>query len=396
MDAIDRLLLGLAAGDSLGATSEFASRHSIPSIYERNRHDGWPLRQVGGGGFGWRRGQPTDDTEMALCLHRSFKTLGHFDGADVGRRFVAWMHSGPKDIGGTTSRTLAAIARGTPWYEGALADYRGNPDNAANGSLMRNGVVPGMTTDLGEVYAISIKHGLMTHFAPLPAICCAAQSYLIWAQLRDPGRMDGTWPTAFRDAFNGWLRETRDEQVLSWRRTVAARLPGAFETFLSADWNPHSFNPFESDFSIGQGYCLLTLQIAVWALHWSLTADPFPVPDGFPAEVFQQRGPNVLGWVAMVGYDSDTYGATAGPLIAAAHEALPQGLTDGLWVSRELAGQPLTPDCAPYSNEAELVDVPVAGANPGDGTRKIRPMDGVQGTFDFDGRNDAMLDQAPF
>jgi hypothetical protein len=36
-----------------------------------------------------------------------------------------------------------------------------------------------------------------------------------------------------------------------------------------------------------------------------------------------------LGWVAIVGYDADTYGA-AGSLIAAAHSSLPSGMTDGL------------------------------------------------------------------
>jgi len=38
----------------------------------------------------------------------------------------------------------------------------------------------------------------------------------------------------------------------------------------------------------------------------------------------------VLGWVAMIGHDSDTYGAAAGPLIAAAHQGLPSELTAGL------------------------------------------------------------------
>ena len=38
----------------------------------------------------------------------------------------------------------------------------------------------------------------------------------------------------------------------------------------------------------------------------------------------------MLGWVALVGNDSDTYGATAGPLIAAAHGGLPAEMTDSL------------------------------------------------------------------
>ncbi len=334
MDPLDLLLVGLAAGDSLGSTSEFAGRGSIPSIYDRHREEGWPFRQVGGGSFGWRRGEPTDDSEMALCLYRSFRELGRFDGADVARRFVEWMRRGPRDIGGTTSRTLGAIARGTPWHEGALGDYRSNPGNAANGSVMRNGVVPGMCGALEEAYAISLLHGIMTHYAPLPVLCCAAQSYLIRELIREP-RLDEAWPATFAESFEAWLRGS-DGLVRGWAEATAAHRPQALEAFLSADWN--SFNPFEADFSVGMGYCLLTLKVAVWAARWSLHDEPFPVPAEFPAEVFAKRGPFVLGWVAMVGYDSDTYGATAGPLIAAAHRGLPEEMTDGLWVWKDVRG----------------------------------------------------------
>ena len=70
-------------------------------------------------------------------------------------------------------------------------------------------------------------------------------------------------------------------------------------------------------------------------MHWSLREAPFPAPAGFPQEVFQRTGPFVLGWVAMIGHDSDTYGAAAGPLITAAYGELPTQLTEGLLALRE-------------------------------------------------------------
>ncbi len=51
-------LVGLAAGDALGTTLEFSSPGSFEPIDD----------MVGGGPFGLRAGQWTDDTSMALCL----------------------------------------------------------------------------------------------------------------------------------------------------------------------------------------------------------------------------------------------------------------------------------------------------------------------------------------
>lgn len=337
MKNIDLLLVGLAAGDSLGSTSEFHSRNNIPELYRRNRSKGWPFRQVGGGELGYDVGEPTDDTQMAFCMYQSYKKLGRFDGEDVARLFVEWLESKPKDIGGTTRRTLKNILHGAPWYEGALDEYRHNPDGAANGSLMRNGIVPGMAPSLvvpslADAFEISVKHSLITHYAPLPVFCCMAQTYLIWDLIWNKQKDLDSWNEIFGEHLVEWLKEVKDERVETWLHNIKDDLTPAFNTFMKADWNPKSFNPFEINFSGKGGYSLLTLQIAVWALHWSKIDDPFPIPFGFPEEVFGHRGPEVLGWVAMIGYDSDTYAATAGPLIAAVHGGLPNNLTDGLWI----------------------------------------------------------------
>jgi len=176
---MDRLLLALAAGDSLGSTSEFVRQKEIPQLYEKLRPGGWPFRQVGGGHFRWPAGAPTDDTDMALCLVRSALKYGEFDGEDVAQRFVAWLDRAPKDAGMTTIRTLSAVREGVPWHRGALANFAMDPGNAANGSLMRNGVVAGIGDDLPDAWRISILHSLITHYAPLPVLCCAAQTWLI-------------------------------------------------------------------------------------------------------------------------------------------------------------------------------------------------------------------------
>jgi len=331
MENLEKLLVGLAAGDGLGSTSEFTGQVNIPALYYQQSKYGWPFKQIGGGAFACEPGEHTDDTSMALCLYESFKEHGQFDPVDVTKRFVAWFHSRPKDMGGTTSRTLGAAANGYPWHECGLQDYSRDPNVASNGSLMRNGVVPGMATSLQEAFSISIKHGLITHYAPLPQLCCAAQSYLIW-RLLEGREIEEMWQDAFFNHFLRWIKETKDVYVHKWLYNVKDRLPEAAETFLKANWDPHSFTPFGIQFIGRVGYCLLTLQIAVWALYWSLAKKPFETPRGFPEEPFKRGGPDVLGWVALVGYDSDTYAATAGPLIMAAHGSLPQDLIDDLHV----------------------------------------------------------------
>ena len=74
-------LLGLAAGDALGTTLEFRSPGTFRPIED----------MTGGGPFGLRAGQWTDDTSMALCLAASLIETGGFDpgGPDASLRALA-------------------------------------------------------------------------------------------------------------------------------------------------------------------------------------------------------------------------------------------------------------------------------------------------------------------
>jgi len=127
-------LLGLAVGDALGTTLEFKAPGSFAPIDD----------MVGGGPFGLRAGQWTDDTSMALCLATSLLESGGFDPLDQMRRYVRWWRQGYLsstgecfDIGGTTSRALARFERTGEPYCGST-----DPRSAGNGSLMRLAPVP--------------------------------------------------------------------------------------------------------------------------------------------------------------------------------------------------------------------------------------------------------------
>src|SRR5688500_5404319 len=106
------LLLGLAAGDSLGSTSEFEQRENIPKLYANVKATGWPFSQVGGGAVGWKPGEATDDTDMAMCIVRSFVRKRGFDGRDVADEFVRWLNTSPPDVGNSTRKGLSAVRSG--------------------------------------------------------------------------------------------------------------------------------------------------------------------------------------------------------------------------------------------------------------------------------------------
>jgi ADP-ribosylglycohydrolase len=330
-----RLLAGLAAGDSLGSTSEFVLQKDVPKLYEKVKISGWPFRQAGKGHANLRPGAPTDDTEMALCMVISYLRESKFNSSNIAREFLSWMRNEPLDIGTTTSRALKAIKEESVYWQGGFDFWNERPDYASNGSLMRNGVVSGMADNLEDLFSCTLKHGMITHYAPLPQICCLAHTYLIWQILHGRG-LDKDWMESFETNLDEYFLNLDDPEIQVWLANVKKN--GEYSrsrmTFRNTEWDMEKFDPFHIDYTRGSGYCILTLKIAIWGLHWSLLSKNLRAPKGFPPDVFLAKGPSRLAWVAMCGHDADTYAAGAGPLIAAAYSELPSGFTDGLMALR--------------------------------------------------------------
>src|SRR5690348_11419095 len=77
-------LVGLAVGDAVGTTLEFATPGTFEPITD----------MVGGGPFELLPGQWTDDTSMALCLAESLLHCGGHDPRDQMQRYVRWWREG--------------------------------------------------------------------------------------------------------------------------------------------------------------------------------------------------------------------------------------------------------------------------------------------------------------
>lgn len=166
---IDRALgclLGLAVGDAVGTTLEFSARDSRPPLTD----------MVGGGPFGLRPGEWTDDTSMALCLADSLAARNGLDQRDLMERFVRWWRHGENshngrcfDIGITTREALHRfLATGDP-VAGSV-----DPMKAGNGSIMRLAPVALRWAGSREhAIAAARAQSVTTHAAPAAVEACA-------------------------------------------------------------------------------------------------------------------------------------------------------------------------------------------------------------------------------
>ncbi len=171
MDTCDRYrgaLLGLAVCDALGTTLEFKSPGSFTPITD----------MIGGGPFGLKPGQWTDDTSMALCLAESLVECRGFNPVDQLERYIRWYREGHLsstgdcfDIGTTTVDALHRFERTHEPFCGSE-----NPQAAGNGSIMRLAPVPlFFANQPAEAIEMSGQSSRTTHGAQ---VCVDACRYL--------------------------------------------------------------------------------------------------------------------------------------------------------------------------------------------------------------------------
>jgi ADP-ribosyl-[dinitrogen reductase] hydrolase len=127
-------LLGLAAGDALGAPLEGLPPGSFAPVEA----------MTGGGWHGLEPGCWTDDTSLALCLTESLVEKRGFDPVDQLERYLRWFRDGhlssTGECFGIGQTTMDALLR----FEETGEPYVGStdPNKAGNGSIMRLAPVP--------------------------------------------------------------------------------------------------------------------------------------------------------------------------------------------------------------------------------------------------------------
>ncbi|MBI1889859.1 MAG: ADP-ribosylglycohydrolase family protein [Burkholderiales bacterium] len=256
-------LLGLACGDAVGTTVEFAPRGSFSPVTD----------MVGGGPFSLQPGQWTDDTSMALCLAESLLTKNAFDPVDQMARYLNWWKWGYLsstgscfDIGTTVREALAKFSISGDPYCGSSDPY-----SAGNGSLMRLApVVLFAHDDVEALHKLSADSSRTTHGAAEAIECC---------QL-------------FAELISKALCGTPKSQLFSTLQ-FAPYQPRIVELVCG------TFMEKEEGAIRGSGYCIESLEAALWCFFHT---------DSFEEAVLR---------AVNLGDDADTTGAIVGQVAGA-------------------------------------------------------------------------------
>ncbi len=267
-DSVDRscgCLLGLAVGDAVGTTVEFKPRGSFDPLTD----------MVGGGPFGLRAGEWTDDTSMALCLATSLVDKQGFDPTDQMNRYCNWYLHGYMssngecfDIGNTVRGALEAYLENRNPMSGST-----DPNMAGNGSIMRLAPVAIYFSVSGEVMEHwSVESSRTTHGAAECLAACRILGRILFAALQGASKQ-------------GVLLAARDLQDLPGQ-ALRGIAHGAYVSKTAADVR-------------GSGYVVASLEAAMWA---------FATTDTFRDAILA---------AANLGDDADTTAAVCGQVAGA-------------------------------------------------------------------------------
>lgn len=283
-------LLGLHAGDSLGASVEFNSHTQIRTKYPNG------LRDIIGGGFlSWPVGHATDDTDMTRAVLLAYRKLHDKPQQDVtilaGEHFLKWyrgdwpgrkLGSRPRDIGMATRVGLQKFSKKLdPENSGA------GEGKAGNGSLMRCLATGLFQSDPDKLVKESMRISMITHNDERCTISCAVYNHIVATLIRDispESAVDAGETLAER------LENKKDGDVLK-----AVRLGRKVSIAQMARYGP-DLGEMKGACS---GFVLDTLVLAI-------------------AAVLDKRSlEDVLVDVVRIGNDTDTNGAVAGGLLGA-------------------------------------------------------------------------------
>jgi ADP-ribosylglycohydrolase len=162
LNAGQGLLIGLLAGDALGAGVEFQHREDIAQVHLENLQDG--------GAWQLMAGQVTDDGELSMMLGRSLLRAGAYDPEAALNAYLHWYRSNPFDMGNTTRSALSAGVNksGSDRIRSVRQAARAT-ESQSNGALMR--VAPmalwGFRKDLDLLADVARMDAELTHAHPV-------------------------------------------------------------------------------------------------------------------------------------------------------------------------------------------------------------------------------------
>ncbi len=164
LDRIKGGMYGVAVGDALGGTTEFMTEQQIKAQY------GYLTEIIGGGVWNLEKGEVTDDTMMTLCVAVGILENKEEPREAIGRYFMEWYQSRPKDIGNIIRHVFEKYEG--DWFEAAFIAHMDMGQSGGNGSLMRCLPVALAYQELADIDRETIMQSRMTHYDPRCAEVC--------------------------------------------------------------------------------------------------------------------------------------------------------------------------------------------------------------------------------
>ncbi len=235
LDRFRGCLLGLAVGDAVGTSVEFRPRGSFEPVTDMK----------GGGPFGLKPGQWTDDTSMALCLAESLIEKQDFDAKDQMERYLRWYREGHLsstgrcfDIGNATSSALRRFEQTGEPFSGST-----DPHSAGNGSIMRLAPIPMFFyPDVEKAVLHADDSSRTTHGAEECLDACCLYTYMLVNALEGKQKDE----ILFSPITDFWTRELSPK--------IHAIAAGAHRDKTE-------------DQIRGSGYVVDSLEAALWCFH---------------------------------------------------------------------------------------------------------------------------------
>ena len=282
LDKIRGGFFGVAIGDAMGATVEFMSREEIKQKY------GEVNDIIGGGWLNIKAGEVTDDTHMTIAVAEGILANPDDPIEEVGKRFVHWCDTSPRDVGNTCRRAIWQYKHTNDWHVAAqktAAEFMNR--TAANGTLMRTLPISfAYLNDYTKMADQAVAISRMTHWDDRCDTACVVYNYIA-ANLLNGMTKEDALAKAAQEAKGYFSKLTAGNQIVL----------EAVETFKDKTYYQ----------LVNNGYVVDTLTSALWNF--------------MNATTFEETVINVIN----LGDDADTVGAIAGGLAGVyyAYENIP-------------------------------------------------------------------------
>lgn len=195
--------IGDAIGDALGAPTEFMSQEEIIEKY------GTVSTMIGGGIWNVEPGETTDDTAMTIAVARGIIANSSEPIEEIGREFLKWRDTDPKDIGITIREAFYNYK--DDWFKAAeVTHHHLGGKTAGNGSLMRCLPVALAYSDEKKIAELTVLQSKMTHYDDLASEACVIYSRISRRILKGEDLKDATIEEVKNTMYEAGLLEEPD------------------------------------------------------------------------------------------------------------------------------------------------------------------------------------------